>query len=109
MDKQSLHPGLEFRLQLLATRIANLRMRAPKQSGIEKIDAEIEIQRLEKRYEMLQERLRALDAEGAGALSHVKSAMAQIRFDFRSSIEGFVKWLDSASRPHEQRSRPQRR
>jgi hypothetical protein len=94
MTRPSLHPGLELRLRLLEESIDELKWRARRLQGVELFDAQIELGGLEERCAYLRQRLETLEAEGDGALAHFKSAMAQIRFDFRSSIEAFEKRLD---------------
>ncbi len=100
METAGLHPGVEMRLKLLRTRIAELRREMMKVSDfdVERIDDRIEIEALERRYNALEERLRVLNLEGAGFRSAVKSGMAQVAYDLTSSLEGLVKWIDSTYR-----------
>ena len=97
MKDNILHPGLQLRLELLATRIAKLKLAIRNEDGLRKIDDQIQIDALTKEYEALEGTLRTLSREGPGIRSAVKSALAQVGFDMRASIDAFVSRLESSS------------
>jgi uncharacterized protein YlxW (UPF0749 family) len=98
MLSEGMHPGLQLRAEMLAARIDRLKQRLRKETGRERIDDAIEIEALERRYKALQERLRDLDRQGGGLRVAIKSAMAQVAYDFTMSTDAFIRRLDSAYR-----------
>ena len=65
MKKTGLHPGLEMRLEALATRIAKLKQDIGPAAGIEKILEAGKIEQLEQRHKMLADQLRSLNRQGS--------------------------------------------
>lgn len=102
MNQQGLHRGLELRLEALASRIAALRQKTNTVAGTEKIEMLGEIDELQRRYEQMVERLRALDREGAGFRQDTKAELEKIADDLSGSVDDFITWVDSGS----QGSRP---
>jgi len=89
------HAGLEIRIELLRERIVQLRERLNRENDLERIDNCIEIKILEERYRAFRRRLEALDREGDGFRTAIKSSMAQIAYDLADSFGAFVRRLDS--------------
>jgi hypothetical protein len=90
-------PFTPFAPEPLATRIAKLKLAIRNEDGLRKIDDQIQIDALTKEYEALEGTLRTLSREGPGIRSAVKSALAQVGFDMRASIDAFVSRLESSS------------
>lgn len=98
MEKLGLHPGLETRLQLLSERIFKLRRQADAADKLKAIDAHIQVEALEKRYQAWEKRLQALNRAGDGFFVRLKAGAAQIAFDATASLQSFGEWLDSEFR-----------
>ena len=105
MEATGLHPVLEMRLAALATRIAELRLMMSQAKGLEKIEEFGEIEELEQRYKVLEERLRKLNLEGPGFRQDMKAEIEKVADDLTGTIQDFVTWVDSGSRPDQ---RPKR-
>lgn len=98
MEEQGLHRGLELRLEALAERIATLRWKMLQAKGAEKIADASEIDELERRYEILAGRLRALNREGPGFRQDAKAELEKVADDLSGTVEDFVMWVDSGYR-----------
>jgi predicted nucleic acid-binding Zn-ribbon protein len=105
MDEAGLHRGLEMKLTALATRIAKLRQKMSQAKGIEKIEEFGEIEELEQRYKVLDERLRKLNSERPGFRQDMKAEIEKVADDLTGTVADFVTWVDSGYRPDQ---RPKR-
>ncbi len=66
--------------------------------GAEKIEDFGEIAALERRYDMLAERLQALNREGPGFRQDMKAEVEKVIDDLSGTVEDFMKWVDSDHR-----------
>ncbi len=105
MKEKGLHPGLEMRLTALAARIAQLRQKMSQAKGVEKIEEFGEIEELERRHQMLEDRLRKLNREGPGFRQDVKAEIEKVTDDLTGTVQDFMTWIDSGQRP-DQRPKP---
>lgn len=99
MEERSLHPELEARLTALANRIAHLRETMNKATGIEKIEDFGEIEELDQRYKVLEDRLSRLNREGPGFRQDMKAAIEMVADDLTGAVEDFMMRLNSGPRP----------
>lgn len=99
MDQPGLHPELETRLAVLGARIAELRAKMGEVTGAKKADAACDMEELERRYELLGERLHQLDSEGPGFLPDIKGEVDAVADDLMGRIDGFIARADSRRRP----------
>jgi hypothetical protein len=97
MERRSLHPGLEARLAALATRIAELKQKLNHAEGIARVETAGAVEHLERRYEYLEDRLRALDREGSGVRQDVMAEFEKLADDLGGMVESFVTWVDSGA------------
>ncbi len=99
MAETGSHPELEMRLTALAARIAELRLKMARAKGLEKIEAFGEIDELERRRKTLEEQVQRLTRAGPGFRQDVKIEIEKMAGDLKDTVEDFVMWLDSGSRP----------
>ncbi|HXS38920.1 MAG TPA: hypothetical protein VN766_01980 [Stellaceae bacterium] len=95
MDEQGLHRGLEQQLEALAARIAALQQKLGAASGSERVEERGEIAELQRRYEEIVGRLRALQSEGPSFRQETKAELEKIAADLSGNVEDFVSWVDS--------------
>ncbi len=98
MQEPGLHPGLEIRLTVLATRIAELRQKANQAEGPAEIEDFAEIAELERRYKVLEEDLRRLNFEGPGVRQDLKAGLETVADDLLGWVEDHMRWIDSGYR-----------
>ena len=63
--------------------------------GLEKIEVLGEVDELQRRYSILERRLRMLNREGPGFLRNIRAALARTADDFTGTVGDFVIRLDS--------------
>lgn len=100
MEGYGLHPELELGLQALGERIATLQQKMSQAKGVEKVEDFGEIEELQRRYDTLAERLRALNREGPGFRQDHKAELEKLADDLSGTVEDFVTWIDSDHRSH---------
>ena len=98
MEEPGLHAGLEIRMTLLATRVADLRQKMSGVKGVALIEDAGEIAELERRHKMLEDDLRLLDSEGPGVRQGLKAEMAAVADDLLGWVEEHMQWIDSGYR-----------
>ncbi len=108
MERLGLHPGLETRLKLLAERIFEARRKRAAAGELERIDMQIKIDEMQKRYDVWEKRLQALNEEGSGFFARLKGGMAQVAFDVAASFQSFGNRLDATFRAANARDRNRR-
>jgi len=104
MGERSLHPELEARLMALANRIAHLKRSMKEATGLKKVEDFGEIEELEQRYKVLEDRLSRLNREGPGFRQDMKAAIEMVADDLTGAVEEFMMRLDRGYQP-DQRSR----
>ena len=95
MEESGLHPGLEIRLTVLATRIAELRQKASQAKSPERTEDLLEIEELERRYEVLEDDLRRLKTEGPGIRQDLSAGLEAVADDLLGWTEEHMRWIDS--------------
>jgi predicted nucleic acid-binding Zn-ribbon protein len=95
MELHGLHPTLELRLEALAQRIRSLREKMKRAQGSEQIEDLADIQQLERRYEILAQRLQALDNKGPGVRQDAEAELERLTDDLSAVIEDFGMRIDS--------------
>jgi hypothetical protein len=93
--EHGLHRGLELRLVALAERIVALRQGMRQATGAALIEDFGEIEELQRRYDVLAGRLRALDREGPGFRQDVKAELEKVVDELTGTVEDFGLWVDS--------------
>ncbi len=99
MEQPGLHPELETRLTVLAARIAELRTGMGKMTHAKKAIAACDMEELERRFKLLEERLHQLNSEGPGFLQGVKGEVEAVADDLMGRIDDFVARADSRRGP----------
>ena len=105
MEKPGLHPGLEIRMTVLATRIAELRHKAG-QASHEPIEDFGEIDELERRYKALEDELCQLNRAGPGVRQDMKAGLETVADDLLGWVEDHMRWIDSGYRTDQRPKRP---
>ncbi len=95
MRRLGLHRGLELRLDALADRIEALRQATANAKGAEKFEDLGELGELKQRYEILTDRLHALNEEGPGFRQSVKAELEAMADDLSGIVEDFIMRLDA--------------
>jgi archaellum component FlaC len=98
LAEQSLHRGLQLRLEALAQRIATLRQKMSVAKGTTKIEEFGDVEELERRHAMLAQRLEALNREGPGFRQDIKAEIEKMTDDLTGSVGEFVSWVDAGAR-----------
>jgi hypothetical protein len=96
MDRTDFRSGLQTRLTVLATRIADLRQKTSRATDHERSVEFGEIDELQGRYKALRERLQILDQEGAGASSGMKMEIETMADDLAGTVDDFMMRIDAA-------------
>ena len=105
MGKRAYHDALDLRLRELTDRAAILKLRSEHAAGIKKFRTYWEIQRLERRKRMLQERLRKLEREEDGFWQDIKANVQAVTDDLPSGVD---RWIERLDANHTARSREAR-
>jgi hypothetical protein len=98
MKETGMHPGMELRVRALATRIAELKDKMHRATGIEWVEGVGELGELERRHKALDEQLSSLDREGPGFRQDVEAELETVVADLSGSIADFMARLDSRYR-----------
>jgi hypothetical protein len=108
MGKRAYHDVLDLRLKELTGRAAMLRLRWEHAAGVERFRTFREIQRLERRARMLQDRLRKLDGEENGLWQDIKANVQSVTDELPNGVERWIERLDAnyAARSREARDPP---
>ncbi|MGO9546815.1 MAG: hypothetical protein ACLPPF_18710 [Rhodomicrobium sp.] len=103
MQQAGLHRGLELRLETLCARIRTLRGKVERTEGVEKIEGYAEIAQLERRYNLLEERLLKLNRERKGFGHGLRNEIEKLSYDLSSAVEDLMMQIDSGFRGRDQR------
>ncbi|MGO9485427.1 MAG: hypothetical protein ACLPX9_12705 [Rhodomicrobium sp.] len=95
MKRESLHRGLELRLEVLRQRIRTLTDEMSRAEGIQKIEVLGDIVRLERRYDELKSSLDELNREGPGFRHGVTYELEKFLSDVAGAFGDFIMWTDS--------------
>ena len=95
MGKRAYHDALDLRLRELTDRAATLKLRCEHAAGIKKFRTYWEIQRLERRKRMLQERLRKLEREENGFWQDIKANVQAVTDDLSGGVDRWIERLDA--------------
>jgi hypothetical protein len=108
MGKRAYHKILDFRLRELTDRAATLKLRCEHAAGIKKFGTYWELQRLERRKRMLQDRLRKLERDEDGFWQDLKARVQAVTDDLPGGVDRWIERLDAnhAARSREARGQP---
>ncbi|MGA7327933.1 MAG: hypothetical protein WBX25_26465 [Rhodomicrobium sp.] len=95
MHEQSLHRGLELRLETLSDRIRTLKQKTARLEGIQKLQSEARVAELEQRRNELEARMQELNSQGKGFQQSLKDEIDMLTYDLGSNLDDYVMRLDS--------------
>jgi len=98
LDKPSLHPGLEIRLEVLANRIAELRRKIDTAQKGDRREALVDLAELGRRHKLLDDRLCRLNREGPCIAEDIKAGMETLADDLMGWVAEHMAWIDSGYR-----------
>ena len=101
MGQANPHHGLELRLKLLESRIRTFKERTSRAEGLQRIEALGVINRLERRYKQLKDRLDELNREDPGFRHRIRNQLEKLAFDLSGALESFITRANSRYRPDE--------
>jgi hypothetical protein len=95
MEEPDSHAGLESRLKVLATHIAELRQMMNQAKGARRNEDFDEIEKLERRYKALDDKLCRLDLEGPDLWQGAKAEMEAETNELTRWVEEHLTWIES--------------
>ena len=105
MEQESLHKDLKIRLKALARHIDELSQMMNRAKGLKQLDDKDEIERLERRYDALEDELHGLDLEGPDFRKGVKSEIEAGADELTRWVAEHLAWIDSGYQT-DQRPKP---
>jgi hypothetical protein len=107
MGKRAYHDALDLRLRELTDRTAMLKLRWELAAGVEKFQTFWEIQRLERRKCMLEDRLHKLEREKNGLWQDINADIQAVTDDLPDGVERWIERLDANHAAHSREARDQ--
>ena len=102
MEQAGLHTELENRLKVLATRIDEFSQMKGQAKGSKRLEDKNEIEKLERRFKALGDKLHSLDREGPDFRQGMEAEIEAGADELTRWIEEHLAWIDSgywAGRP----------